>query len=1224
MADSPTNILTIAGEQVALSPTGLPRSESILVSFDTNYVYPGMTEEEKLSLKEALRQLFGTSGVLLGTSTPPPPCSDVQKQLLIKSLTHRFGVLRNTVLSERTLKKDTLRLRQLTEQLQKLQSYINYLSTTSDPCTDLEETEFRKLEGLDDEKIKQLLQQFIFFILQGINPLEAYAKIAPGSEAFVSKLEKNPIRAFPSFLRDYRDAKAPIPERIAKILQVTDLDLNAIKAEIQTGILRKTAEILDQLKAVLPPLDPFWKGLNKQDLKAIIDRLLQRIQELAAAEKNCTERIRRLEAELSASSFKDVKSSGDIRVLQEKIDCLERELAEAKKHSETFATNSSSLQSAMNAAKREIDTLKQSIRDLQTENETLKTYQTELELEIVTTKDQLKDLQEQLKKAQETNQELTRLRTENETLRNRIRELEETAGKTASAASDYSAVVAEKDRLQTELSTLKARCDTNQQQISGYQEDIRRLTEERDSLRDTDKGEIDSLNSRIAELQTQITNITDEKTQREEQIEKRTKDLTAALARLVEQNKRIKALERENASFLLNVERLQKELSLVKQQVVNDKEAERVSAEKSLRLMDTEWKEKLESLQTQIQEKNGIINTLRSQMKDQVGSQSDIQMQLLQSQKEKQQLQTQLSDLIQQMTEKTKQFEEQLQANKEEARQQQEQLSNDLESRKTVIQNLRKTVVQLQLSLEDTQSKLSSAETAITDKDSSVEAKDQKLSSLEDSVRSLQEQLQDSTNRLNDLQTQYSALEAERDGLQSTATETQETVAELAKFRTLAEQTAKQLQESQDSINQLREQSQADKEAVQREIKALEERKDKECQDRIEALQSASEEQKTVLRSELESLQGSFDQQLQEKQAELGALQARENELQTTVSQKDEQITSLMKQLTEVQETLATKESEYETLQEKLKAETFRNDELMKVLQDIAGWMSGTTEKPAINPMVEGADTLESIIQSFEGSRSRSSSMNQGKFDIRTNYCYLVFMASYMMARHFPKRTDADSPYQSRIQEVIEGVLATVLGEIQSGKLGSLQAKPGGEITPQQASKYLMDLLIKVLNRMEEIHKSGVHGVYIYKFTLFTAEELAVLKELNLRLREKIALKGRDLYDAFDNYVLRRTGNVDDDITKFDFRLVDSSPVFVFMKKDTKDLEGLTKYTTGEGPVVAASKMDGLTAAAISKEPRIPFYWLFYVFLFSVRDYLYSIEGELKDVCPLPTILRKK
>jgi DNA repair exonuclease SbcCD ATPase subunit len=1224
MAEAAPNILTIAGEQVALSPTGLPKSESIMVSFDTNYVYPGMTEEEKASLKEALQQLFGGSGILLGTSTPPPPCSDTQKTLLIKSLTHRFGVLRNTVLSERSLKKDTLRLRQLTEQLQKLKSYIQYLSTTTDPCRDLEETEFRKLEGLDDEKIKQLLQQFIFFILQGINPLEAYAKIAPGSEAFVSKLEKNPIRAFPAFLSDYRNAKAPIPERIAKVLQVTDLDLNAIKAEIATGIQKKTAEVLDQLKAVLPPLDPFWKGLNKQDIKAIIDRLLQRIQELIAAEKACKERIQRLEAELNASSIKDIKSSGDVRVLQEKIDCLERELAEAKKHSESITTNTASLQSAMAAAKREIDTLKQSVKDLQEENGVLNSIIRQLESELTSGKDQLKELQDQLKGLEATNQELTRLRAENDTLRNRIRQLEEAAGKTASVASDYSAIVAERDRLQTELATLKARCDTNEQQISSLQEDIRRLTEERDSLRDTDKGEIDSLNSRIAELQTQLTNLTAEKTQREEQIEKRTKDLTTALSRLVEQNKRVKALESENAKFLLEVERLQKELSLVQQKTVEDKEAERVSAERSLKLMDVEWNEKLAALQTQIQEKNGIINTLRSQMKDQVGSQSDIQNQLVQSQKEKQELEQQLAKALQDMAEKTKQFEDALRNAQAEADQQKEQLSKEIDGRKEVIQNLRKNAVQLQLSLEKAEANLSSTQLDVEQKDRDLESKDQKLSSLEETVSRLHGQLQESTDRLSELETQIAALEAERNALQSSATGAQETVAELARFRTLAEQTAKQLQDSQETVRQLREQSLADQETKRKELADLEAKKDEECKNRIEALQTANEEQKTQLRSQLETLESQFNEQIQQKQSELDALQNRENDLQANISQKDEQIASLMKQLTELQESIAAKDNSYETLQEKVKAETFRNNELMSILQQIADWMSGTGDKPSINPMVEGADTLESIIQKFEGSRGRSSSMNATKFDIRTNYCYLVFMASYMMARHFPKRTDADSPYQSRIQEVLEGVLATVLGEIQSGKLGSLQAKPGGEITPQQASKYLMDLLIKILNRMEDIHKSGLHGVYVYKYAIFTPEELAVLKELNLRLREKIALKGRDLYDAFDNYVLRRTGNVDDDITKFDFRFVDSSPVFVFMKKDTKDLEGLTKYTTGDGPVVAASKVDGLTATAISKEPRISFYWLFYVFLFSVRDYLYSIEGELKDVCPLPTILRKK
>jgi hypothetical protein len=55
----------------------------------------------------------------------------------------------------------------------------------------------------------------------------------------------------------------------------------------------------------------------------------------------------------------------------------------------------------------------------------------------------------------------------------------------------------------------------------------------------------------------------------------------------------------------------------------------------------------------------------------------------------------------------------------------------------------------------------------------------------------------------------------------------------------------------------------------------------------------------------------------------------------------------------------------------------------------------------------------------------------------------------------------------------------------------------------------------------------------------------------------------------------------------------------------------------------ATEKVSPAAASALKKNPVFSFSLMFYLFLFIVKDYLSSVEGELnKAGCPLPQILR--
>lgn len=309
------NLIDILGEEVALTPTGINKSFKQIIEFDDYYKPKGISEEDAVILKNTMRILFDNSykkvldvesGEEDGSYTLKtfPPCDEKQKELVLQSLIYRknrllgqlqqLGIkpyedirknLRRLNEKDKELQgKETLTARQYLVHFYKLQKFINDYNTHT-LCTSTDDKAFKGIKvDLDDDKIRELLKQYVFFILQGQHPLEAFKKTDPTSSQFIARLAKKPLgEQFPTFMKKYKEQKFPIPEPIVRILESTDLAPGAMKAAIDQEVLVQTQEIIKYIKTILPSTHPFYKRFPKleqeKDLQAILDELLKLLKD---------------------------------------------------------------------------------------------------------------------------------------------------------------------------------------------------------------------------------------------------------------------------------------------------------------------------------------------------------------------------------------------------------------------------------------------------------------------------------------------------------------------------------------------------------------------------------------------------------------------------------------------------------------------------------------------------------------------------------------------------------------------------------------------------------------------------------------------------------------------------------------------------------------------------------------------------------------------------------
>jgi DNA repair exonuclease SbcCD ATPase subunit len=309
-------LVYIAGEAVSFVPTGLAPSETMIVDFEKYYRPDGISDIQFERLKHTMRNLFDGKLKKSGAgedilSTPLPPCSPEEKQLVLQSLLHRKSVLFQQLYDLGVVELDEIKhklehLDELnTEETLLVKTHLLHLVALNKLITSYKETQEciniedivygSKQKDFDEDALRELLKQFVFFLLQSSHPLKDYTETNVKAPEFVDRLEKNPIgEKFTPFLETYKSNKFSIPPMIAKVLEATELDPKAMSEKVKEQVVLEQEAILNKIKELVPPTDPFWKSISTlTDPVSIVEQLhTQGIQNI--------DTIKRLEVEKSA------------------------------------------------------------------------------------------------------------------------------------------------------------------------------------------------------------------------------------------------------------------------------------------------------------------------------------------------------------------------------------------------------------------------------------------------------------------------------------------------------------------------------------------------------------------------------------------------------------------------------------------------------------------------------------------------------------------------------------------------------------------------------------------------------------------------------------------------------------------------------------------------------------------------------------------------------------
>lgn len=628
-AQTNQDVLTILGEPVSFRPTGLSPSETAIVEFDRYYVQPDISDTDKLLLKKTMRALFSES-----VHETLPPCGPREKQLVLQSLLHRFRLLRSQLRGQ--IPPDSLLARSYTKHLLDLQSFLNMYQST-DQCVDLKETLYGQT-GLDlsDDEIRALLRQFVFFILQGQNPLPEYAKTDP--KPFVQKLKENPVEGFKEFVTTYQSS-FPIPPRIAKVLEATDIDSAFLAAEVKRILDEERTTLLEKIRNLIPPTDPFWSKVgDTKDILRIFDIVreehvesiseIRRLQaEIRTAQdkiRECEESKRLLEAEKTRVDrfVADAETRlKDKDGTDESLRLLRDESAEATRRFEAriaeLTRQLNECVSSKTEAQAQIIALGETITSLRTEIQRLEALQRAADenLEGLQRSHQEALASERAKTAAETAKVVSataRADTASAELSSKMRELVGTKAALQAARSDLEAKETELANITRSQRDQDATLTAIRQEITEKTDEIRRLQADLLAAQTASqqyKDEKDSLQSQLSETDASFE---DTKTQLQQDLqqiqqnllrkEQESEDLRVRLA-ACEEEKRV--LESSATGASQSVAELSGKLRIAEEQ--------RASAQMKLSEMEVN----LSQLQIQLEEEKTKSETLTAKLKDQ-------------------------------------------------------------------------------------------------------------------------------------------------------------------------------------------------------------------------------------------------------------------------------------------------------------------------------------------------------------------------------------------------------------------------------------------------------------------------------------------------------------------------------------------------------------------------------------------------------------------------------
>jgi hypothetical protein len=612
------NIVNILGEVVALTETGLSNAQKAIRRFEKYYRPEDMNNEDFEHLIRVIRMVFGGRPVPTmdvktqtelpnETTLPYPPCDDMEKELVLTSLLYRKQLLRQELaqkgfVSDEELAKrlkeeeqsikpmelqgpDTAENRSEIRHFLKLRDFINQYEKEQF-CINLGDLAYGdKQLDLTDDRVLELLRQFVFFTLQSHHPLQAYKKTNPTAPQFISRLERNPLGEpkFTQFMDTYQKNKLPVPQAIARVLASTKLRPDAQKQEIDRLVQQELFLILKFLRDSIPSSDPFWKNVrDPNDPKSIIDALLTQKSDTSRDVSQLTSKITTLESEKKACE--DAKAA-----LQKQKDDIDKKLLSANAMLEGRAGKEKELADLQVAAAKAKADCDRRIAELEKDKAALQVRlnrQNELLTSVQSrASDQqaaLRDLQRQIREMQTAAAGATRQINEAQRGRTAAEKAQKTAqtslaeaqtriserdGQLATLTAQKNTLEANVERIQEELSATKGQRDTAAAEQKRYeivlaqlQEELNFFEQDQAEIKKESSQEIERLKRGIATLQAKLKDTLAAKKEceeRERSLIRKSGEGGAAIAAIEGQ---LSALRTENEGLTANVARLETEL----------------------------------------------------------------------------------------------------------------------------------------------------------------------------------------------------------------------------------------------------------------------------------------------------------------------------------------------------------------------------------------------------------------------------------------------------------------------------------------------------------------------------------------------------------------------------------------------------------------------------------------------------------------------------------------
>lgn len=1225
-------LVNIVGESVSFVPTGLSSGETAIVEFEKYYKPEGISDEDYKILVRTMRAIFdGKRKATVNPDTgedsdtfvtePLPPCSEKEKYLVLESLLYRKRVLLQQLYSQGILTpaemkkkinemrsskrdesvegKETLFVRTLLIHLLRLEKFIKFYVETQS-CINVEDIVHEALElDLNDERIKELLKQFVFFLLQSSHPLKDYTKVHPTAPAFVARLEKNLLKdKFPAFLQTYKNNKFPIPDTLAKVLEATDLDPKILKQQAEDAIQFERLKIIKYIRDIVPPNDPFWKRVGDPNdplklLDALLERndsLLNEIQRLESEKSDIDNKLKTCEQGQKALQAEKANLEARIQQLEATLQTRTNQSAQLQQLQDEkvameadFNRRLSDLSKQVSDCQAEKQALEQRVADLTRINQTLTTEigplrqsaQRLIQLQADVARD-IDDLRrrhqaalaaEQTRTAEKEDARVAAVAVAQQLQTDLIAKQDELV-RAQTALQAVQTSIADKDRaiadLQRSLTDCEASVDTLRAEIQAKTDEIKRLN-----------GEIQKGKDRITELEDELTTVRqtiqqasddngllkDEIQQARDMIQTLENDLLAEKALVEEKEIALKACEAEKAALKSSASGSSQEVGKLTSELTTVKE-ERDAAVTKVSVLEA---------------------TLKS-------------------------LQAQIADA------------------QEEAK-----------AQRALVAQRDSTITDLQTNLKTKDDALGEKETEIQTQKDRADIAEGSVAQLEDEKRRL---VLDSEKRLEDTRVQLEKIF--EDGLQKARTDYEEQLRRaLDQGKQLSDEEKAAIQAELDKALELVEQTKRDAAKARADYeKSLGEGH----QTALQEEKRRSEGEKALLEAEvLKAKQETESTRTEYQQAFEDAIQKTreeyEEKLQTALQEEkrrcDEETRAALEGKKLAEEGKAVAEEALATAEAGLATSEEEKEKILKAVQDMAAWIEseGDADSIEIGDDTPASSELRQILEklSEEAPSTPSATASAERTKTTTYICYLVFLTAFLWQTNFPhlpeeQPTDAIGKEKYTRQKVIQTLFPALFN---GGK--TPQAETWAEKTSSLSSTYLFksglykDIETRSSSR---IHREEFDGK-------LQVESTIVHRYLNIFNKIARAMET----PSKDGLVLGLThvdvAYIDLLIAKLQSLVTDYRSVYSRLDLDSRFASLVGNIMIVNQPLINGALLDRylvkdargfhiVTKTGAEEPSQINYAVLFFCFLVVMRDNLNHIQSTAKNAqCPLPPFLVK-